>query len=48
LHDQGGRFPLVAPLLPVVAQWGKDAWDAHNEGKQDAPEILLPPGVEDE
>jgi hypothetical protein len=37
----------LGPTLPVVAQWGKDAWDAHNEQKQEQPEIILPPGTEE-
>ena len=37
----------LSPLLPVAAQMGKDWWDDHNAQKQDQPQVILPPGVED-
>ena len=37
----------VGALSPVVA-WGLGKLDDHNAQKQDQPQVILPPGVEDD
>ncbi len=38
----------LIPVIPVAAQVGQKIWDGHKESQPDAPEIILPPGVEDD
>jgi hypothetical protein len=39
---------VIAPAVPIVTAWGLAKLDQHNESKPDAPEIILPPGVNEE